>query len=55
MQYYIFSEVENGLGDAIEQMMINTKKLKRVTDIVHEAAVVYKINGVVKSLEDVIE
>jgi hypothetical protein len=55
MQFYKFTEVKNGLGDAIEHMMINVKKLKRVADIAHEASIVCRINSVVKLLEDVIE
>jgi hypothetical protein len=34
MQFYRFSEVKECLGHAIEEMMINVKKLKRVADIV---------------------
>jgi hypothetical protein len=55
MQFYRFSEVKEGLGHAIEEMMTNVKKLKRVDDIAHEHVVVFRVNDVVKSLEDVIE
>jgi hypothetical protein len=54
MQYYRFNEVKDGLGEAIEEMM-NVKRLKRVSELAHEPAVVCRINDVVKSLEAVIE
>jgi hypothetical protein len=52
MQFYRFSEVKEGLGDAIEEMMISVKKLKRVAEISSEVVVVSRINDVVKSLEE---
>jgi hypothetical protein len=55
MQFYRFSEVNDGLDDAIEEMMISVKKLKRVGEISSKVAVVSKINDVVKSLEESLE
>jgi hypothetical protein len=55
MQFYRFSEVNDGLDDAIEEMMISVKKLERVGEISSKVAVVSKINDVVKSLEESLE
>jgi hypothetical protein len=55
MQFFRFSEVKEGLGDAIEEMMISVKKLKRAVELSSEPAVVSRINGVVESLEGVLE
>jgi hypothetical protein len=55
IQFYRFSEMKEDLGDAIEEMMISVKKLKRVAEISSEAAVVCRINDVVKSLEERLE
>jgi hypothetical protein len=55
MQFYRFSEVNDGLDDAIEEMMISVKKLKRVGEISSKVAVVSKINDVVKSFEESLE